>query len=358
MTDAKTILTFILILIVGNAMGQNLNDLVTERIIYTVRLNDTTQTEEEFYNYLDSPKKADIVNMLCDLVLNGQITASRYWGEQVGSLPDYNNTVGAHLVKNYFKWDESIKFVPNTSNSETSIRTKRDNQVYRYLINSLSFQEEWYFNTESNELTKRVNGVILYQDEYTHNIGMKVSHYLPLNDTTDNEYKQENLLAPDIIYDVPVTKTDTEYCSDFNWWHNYLEASKREKFFNVLTYKALRDTVAPFEIYKPEYPFDSLMERSPYINTGLSKIYYGRSNWYSSDPLMFGMTDKKIMACCFELSNWTTVRKIRFHEEWYFNKKDVRFEKKVKGIGLIVNTYNEEGQVNGEKCLVYYKLRQ
>jgi hypothetical protein len=132
--------------------------------------------------------------------------------------------------------------------------------------------------------------------------------------------------------------------------------SKRERFLDLLTSKALYDTITPFQIYKPVYPYDSLMKRSPYVNTGLSKLYYGRSNWYSSDPLMFGMTDEKIQACCYELSEWKTVRKIRFNEEWYFDATKFRFEKKVLGIGMVVDTYNDKGEIIGEKCLVYYKL--
>lgn len=112
----------------------------------------------------------------------------------------------------------------------------------------------------------------------------------------------------------------------------------------------------PIKVFKPQYPFDSVINRSPYVNKGLSELYYGRTNWYSSDPLMFGMTDEKIQACCFELSDWRTVIKIRFHEKWYFDEKELRFEKKVLGIGMIVNTYNDKGEITGEKSLVYYKL--
>ena len=76
----------------------------------------------------------------------------------------------------------------------------------------------------------------------------------------------------------------------------------------------------------------------------------------TSDPLLVGMTDLKIQACCFELSDWTTVKAIRFNETWYFDSEKFRFEKKVLGIGLIVNTFNDTGQVTGEKCVVYLKL--
>ena len=173
---------------------------------------------------------------------------------------------------------------------------KRDNYFYRYLVNSLSFQEQWYFEKSKNVFTKKVDGVVLFQDKYTHNIGMTRNYYAFLDDTTKNEYKPENLVTKNIIYDVPITKNDSENCSDENWWYNYLEASKRENLFSILTNKALNDTVNPLPVYKAVYPYDSLMQRSQYINTGLSELYYGRTMWYSSDPLMFGMTDEKIKA--------------------------------------------------------------
>jgi hypothetical protein len=33
-----------------------------------------------------------------------------------------------------------------------------------------------------------------------------------------------------------------------------------------------------------------------------------------------------------------------------------RFEKKVLGVGMIVDTFSDDGKKTGEKCLVYYKL--
>ena len=68
------------------------------------------------------------------------------------------------------------------------------------------------------------------------------------------------------------------------------------------------------------------------------------------------MTPEKIQARSYELADWTTIKKIRFHEEWYFDPNKLRFEKKVLGVGMIVDTYNDAGKKTGEKCLVYYKL--
>lgn len=353
----RILLTIILTNILLAVFGQT-DNRVTERIIYTVRLDDKSKKETSFYNHLDSTTKSNLINQICDLAYNKKLKLAHYWGDKVKALPDYYNIVGDHLLKHYYFRNDTIRYRYNSLPYEdrTSGDVKRDNYLYRYLINSLSFQEQWYFNKTKNIFTKKVDGVILFEDKYTHNIGMNCNYYVALNDTTPNEYNPKYLIAKNIIYDVPITKSDSEKCNETNWWYNYLEASKRERFLDLLTSKALYDTITPFQIYKPVYPYDSLMKRSPYVNAGLSKLYYGRSNWYSSDPLMFGMTDEKIQACCYELADWTTVRKIRFNEEWYFDAIKFRFEKKVLGIGIVVDTYNDKGEIIGEKCLVYYKL--
>jgi hypothetical protein len=354
MKEIKFILSFFITLSVSTTLGQDIKDLVTERVIYTVRLDDTTKTNE---SHFPSNNKKDIINTLCDLVHHGKLDANSYWGE-IGGIPSTYRPLREKFVKMYFFRNDSLKYDPDSLPYENrTIGPHRNDYVYRYLINSLSFNEKWYFDEETNTFTKKVAGVFLVQDEYTHNIGMKESYYLPLNDTNTNNYDRSNLLSETIIYDVPITKENQENCSDYNWWHNYLEASNREKLLSLLTYKALRDTITGIDVYVPTYPFDSLLKREKYVNHGINKIYYGRSNWYSGDPLMFGMTNLKIQACCTELSDWTTVRKIRFHEEWYFDSVDLRFEKKVLGIGLIVDTYNEEGEITGEECLVYYELK-
>lgn len=145
---------------------------------------------------------------------------------------------------------------------------------------------------------------------------------------------------------------------DNNWWYNYLEASKREKFFRMITDKALGNTSPTINVYKGTYPYSIQITKDPimFSGLGLDTIFHGRSRWYDSDPLMSGMTENKIQACCFELADWTTITKIRFHEEWYFDPNKLRFEKKVLGIGMIVDTFNDEGVKTGERCLVYYKL--
>ncbi|MBS1514540.1 MAG: hypothetical protein JSS63_05890 [Bacteroidetes bacterium] len=317
---------------------------ITDRIIYSVSLDS-----------LNSSSKKELLNTLCNLVYDGKIQPARYLGESVHLMPEFYNVLRIGEAKEYFYWDDTIKYYPDTTTDE--MKRKRDNRVYRTNISNLSFLEKWYFNTKLNIFVKKIKGVILFQDEYTHNVGMRENYYLPLNDTIQNRYLQKFLIRKNIMYDVPITKKNFNENSESNWWYNYLEPSKREKFFSLLTYKALRDSIAPLPVYSPYYPYDTLLKSSNYINSDLVNLYYGRTIWYGSDPLLFGMTDEKILQCCFELADWTTIKKIRFHEDWYFDPDNLHFEKKILGIGMIVDTYDELGQVNGEKCLVYYKLQ-
>ena len=337
------------------AIAQTEN-LVTQRILYTVRLDNNEHKEGGFYNHLDSLTRTHLINQICDLIYERKLMTSYYWGEEVGGLPNYS-PVGENKSKYYFKRNDTIRHKYNLPpyGNKTMSDVTRDNYVYRYLINSLSFYEKWYFDINTNIFSKRVTGIILFEDKYTQNIGQTCNYFVALNDTTTNEYNSKYLVAKNIIYDVPVSKGDTIF-NEYNWWHNYIEASKRERLFNIFQFKALDDTILPFRTFAGKFPYDSLITKTKYINVGLGELFYGRSNWYASDPLLFGMTDEKIQARSFQLSDWTTIKKLRFHEEWFFDPNKFRFEKKVLGIGMIVDTFNDDGKKTGEKCLVYYKL--
>ncbi|MBI1286112.1 MAG: hypothetical protein GC178_00895 [Flavobacteriales bacterium] len=333
----------------GHVRAQSFEE-ITDRIIYTVRFDGKKSKVGDYYEFLDDSSKTKAINQLCDLIRDGKLQASYYWGDQVGNMVQPFNKLRHALAEGRFSWNDSIQY-----KCEKGKNALRDNQVHRNLINSLSFLESWHYDEKTNVFKKVVNGVILFQDKYTHNIGMTCNYYTSLNDSTINSF-QEKFSLGRIIYDVPVTKTQENECNDYNWWHNYLEPSKRERFFGALKFDALRDTVTPLPAFWGEFPFDSLIERTEYVNTGLATLFYGRSNWYSSDPLLSGMTDNKIQAHSYELSDWTTIKKLRFDEEWFFDPENLRFEKKVLGLGVIVDTFNEDGDVIGEKCLLYYKL--
>lgn len=293
----KTVLTIILCTIFLAVIGQTTDNLVTEKIIYTVSLGEKSGIDGGHYNYLDSVLKANFINQICDFVYNKKLKAAYYWGDHVGARPDYYNILDTHLLESHFAWNDTIKYRPYAKKSKHDRDIERDNRVYRNLINSLSFQEQWHFDKTKNTLTKKINGIILFMDRYTHNTGMNCNFYIALNDTTPNEYIPKYLLAKNIIYDVPITKSG-KY-DETNWWHNYLEASKRERFLDIITDKALYDTILPLHAFNPVFPYDSMIQRGQVRNDALSELYYGRSNWYTSDPLMFGMTQEKIQACCF-----------------------------------------------------------
>lgn len=188
------ILTLSIILLNLFTYSQKIENRVTERIIYTVKF-DTIKRIDYPFCYIPQNTKKQIINTFCDLAYNNKVKVYSYYGE-IGNLPYVE--IRPALVKSYFKWNDTIKFIPDTKKYKNEWDKKRDNQVYRYLINSLSFQEEWYFDETKNEFIKKVNGVFLYQDEYTHNIGMKESFYLKFN-TTENEYDSSNIIVEDII---------------------------------------------------------------------------------------------------------------------------------------------------------------
>ena len=324
--------------------------LISDRILYTVRLDDTTGQDEGRYAFMDPSERSAFVDQLCSLAVSGKITPTRYWGDRVYSLP------GRYDVEKHFTVsDTAWKDLPTKKKSKRSTEPGRNDLFYRDLVNSLSFLEEWRFDGRTNTFTKVVKGVVLFQDKYTHNIGTRLNYYLPLESSAD-VFDLKNLIMSNIVYDVRVSDQHSRPCDDTNWWSDHLEASARERFFDLLTFKALKDSIAPLQVRSPTYPYDSVFQRNPYVNTGMNTLYHGRSNWYNSDPLMFGMTDEKIMACCYELSAWPTVTKIRFHESWYFDPDQLRFEKKLLDIGMIVDRYNDQGEIIGDTCLVFYHL--
>ena len=104
-TTMRLLLTIILSNIFLTTFGQT-DNRVTERIIYTVRLDDNSQKENGLYSHLDTVTKKSLINQLCDLVYNKKLKAAYYWGDKVGGLPDYYNILGNHLLESYFAWND------------------------------------------------------------------------------------------------------------------------------------------------------------------------------------------------------------------------------------------------------------
>lgn len=330
-------------LFLTTGFGQTKN-LVTERILYTVRFDDSSGKDKGHYQHLDSKTKNKLIDQICDLVYEGKLPINTYWGETVAELPREGGFY-AYNPNKRFKKNDSLTQHLDTANLNRDF----DISIYRYLLNSLSFLEKWFYNSETNQFSKEVNGVILFHDRVPQ-YRRFTSDYVPFNDSTKNYYDEKNLLVRNIIYDVEVSRNEQNKTEEFNWWLNFLEPSRREKLFTIFTRKALKDSTEKRYLnrFYPDYPFAKIYPEN-------DNIYYGRFHEEHNNCFQ-NRTKEFLMAHFFELEDWTTVRKLRFHENWYFDAEELRFEKKVLGIGMIVDKYNEEGKVIGDTCLVYYKM--
>lgn len=221
-------------------------------------------------------------------------------------------------------------------------------------FDSLMFREHWTFDGGHNRFVKRVTGILIKVKGGEETV-FSSELLVPLNEA-DKNVEKSKLIATDVLYDVHVSgdgAVDDETC----WYQNRMEASLRQDFFEHLQGKILNDTLLPLTAYQPYWPYNTVIPRTGVRNQGVEDLYYGLQTWRSSDFLVLGHTYESLKHFKFDLDDWSTVKGIRFHEDWYYDKEKQALSKVVKGIGLIVNTYDETGEkVVGEKCLMYVKL--
>ncbi|MGB4654164.1 MAG: hypothetical protein WBH98_01870 [Bacteroidales bacterium] len=139
-----------------------------------------------------------------------------------------------------------------------------------------------------------------------------------------------------IQYDVPICEVGT----DSYWWVNNIEGMKREDFVKHIFKQVTDGNVVAHDFFSYKR-----------LSTGDIKNIIRRVDTISimSPQPPYELVDTVLIR---EISV-QDITKIRFLEEWYFDKKTLQIDKKVMGICPIVERYFEDGTYRGTKPLFW-----
>jgi len=134
---------------------------------------------------------------------------------------------------------------------------------------------------------------------------------------TGNVDKQE-ILTERIQYDVPVVNGDPQ----IDWWINNIEGSKREPFL-----KRIMEAAGKGEVRVCDY-FNNPLTPQQIQSIGTDTIYQTLLRNYPPYEEYDTMIVKSI--------SYRDIVKIRFIEEWTWNRKSLEMNKKIMGIGPVI----------------------
>jgi hypothetical protein len=157
------------------------------------------------------------------------------------------------------------------------------------------------------------------------------------NDSKTKDFKDETQLTERIQYDVLIKTPDP----DLDWWTQNIEGSKRETFIKTI------------------------------LDLGTS----GKVKAYSGDYLYTPLTTDDVKALCSTTTNTTiqdlkdpdkthdtvikseldiqSITKVRFLEEWYLDENNLSFDKKVCGVMLMKESYDDSANFRGYSPLFW-----
>lgn len=149
----------------------------------------------------------------------------------------------------------------------------------------------------------------------------------------DNKQKPENSnkkeLSERIQYDVLIKTPDTDY----DWWVQNLEGSKREAFVRTILDLAYEGKVKAYDYFNDPFTPEEV------------KAIGNRTDTISvqnpDDPSVEYDTVVK-----HEL-DIQTITKVRFLEEWYLDETNYSFDKKVCGVMLMRENYSDSLELRG-----------
>lgn len=158
------------------------------------------------------------------------------------------------------------------------------------------------------------------------------------NNKKDNESKL--VLTERIQYPVFIK---CPYEEDTDWWCENMEGPKRENFVNIILDAALSGKVKAYD-----YISDVLLSKAQVeaIFSRFDTVMYTRTipPYDEVDTVINFKLDRK------------EIHRITFLEEWYFDEKNFKMEKKVVGIAPAVTSYGDSNEIKGYKPLFWVYL--
>lgn len=229
------------------------------------------------------------------------------------------NPVSQAIIWNELTYEESL----------VEVQEKTDHTN----ILGLEFHEDWYFDTLSNRMQKQVKGIVVLKfnpEDYNYNFLPALRlFYVPLNAVAGSEMVHEkNLVTSLITYDVSIMNME-EDTRETRWWEENLEPSKRH-ILRAATF--LRAKQGKQDVYSAEYPYTRQLK-----GTELDTIFTQHDTLLLEDL----ETGNLIKTPFPSETDPASIRKIRFHEEWYFDHSRMAMHKSVKGIVLLEHLEGE-----------------
>lgn len=140
---------------------------------------------------------------------------------------------------------------------------------------------------------------------------------ITLTACSGNSHKQE-ILTERIQYDVPVISGDPQ----LDWWINNIEGSKRDPFLQRIIQAAEKGEVRVFDY------FNNPLTSEQILSIGSDTIYQTLLRNYPPYEEYDTMIVRSI--------SYRDIIKIRFMEEWSWNPESLEMEKKVLGLGPVI----------------------
>ena len=133
------------------------------------------------------------------------------------------------------------------------------------------------------------------------------------------------------------------YPEETDWWVENLEGIKREKFVNLLLDAAFDGKVKVYD-----YLDNTLLSKSQVDNivckTDTMKVVRSAPPYDEIDTVVMQKLDRK------------DIHRLTFMEEWYFDEKNFKMEKKVVGIAPAETVFDDSAHIKGYKPLFWIYL--
>ncbi|MCX6235292.1 MAG: hypothetical protein NT175_11350 [Bacteroidetes bacterium] len=138
-----------------------------------------------------------------------------------------------------------------------------------------------------------------------------------------------------IQYDVPIKSPDP----DFDWWVQNLEGPRREAFVKMIMEAAYSGKYRVYDYFnKPLTP-------EQVKNIGIRRVpftFQRTSPPYDSYDTLIEQN--------LELRDIT---RVRFLEEWYMDERHFKMNKKIVGMGPVIEDFDENGNFRGYRLLFW-----
>ncbi len=156
------------------------------------------------------------------------------------------------------------------------------------------------------------------------------------------EYKKDEerkIITSRIQYDVYIKSPDSQYV----WWRENIPGPDREKLVNWIMDKAYSGDIEAYDYFNKPLTVEQVK------SIGKDTIY--RTLMRTEAP--FEKYDTMVVKS-LELQD---IKKIRFLEEWYYDKNNDLINKEIIGVSPVIERYNDEGEFIANQPLfwLYFK---